>query len=836
MNPINISNEFSKSLSEVIMESDKKVRESSQILQSILETTLDGFWCVDNQGNLIDVNLAYCQLSGYTREELLEMQISQLDAIDSTLKIEERMKMIIDQKHIQFETKHRRKDGSCWDVEISITYFDIAGGRFYSFLRDITKRKNMEIALQESEQFLKQSQSNAGIGSYSLDMTTMFWKSSDTLDEIFGIHPDYEHSLNGWINLIHPNDREMMSTYMQENIINQHQKFDREYRIIRQNDQTEHWIHGLGKLEFDAINHPIKMVGTIQDITERKHSEEKLHLAANVFTHANEGIVITSPDGIIMDVNDAFTHTTGYERDEIIGQNPRILSSKLQSKEFYSAMWNALSEKGYWYGELWNRRKNGELYAEMLTITSILDSKGNIQNYVGLFSDITSEKEHEQQLERIAHYDTLTGLPNRVLNSDMLRHVMFQAVRRNEQIAVLYIDLDGFKEVNDQYGHDVGDKLLIALSLKMKQTLREGDTLSRLGGDEFVVILRNMADIFAASPIIKRLLDAASQTIELDNVLVQVSASIGVTFYPQNNDVDADQLVRQADQAMYEAKQAGKKRYHIFDSEDDRTIRTRHEKLERLHLALVNNEFVLHYQPKVNMHTGELIGAEALIRWQHPEKGLIPPLEFLPIIENHPLAIEVGEWVIKEAISQIERWKIQGLNLPVSVNVGARQLLQGDFFQRLNAILSEYKNFDTTLLEIEILETSALEDVNQASQIIEKCKIMEIYFSLDDFGTGYSSLTYLKKLPVRTLKIDQSFVRDMLNNRDDLAILEGIISLAKAFNREVLAEGVETYEHGKQLLLLGCDLAQGYGIARPMPSDEMIEWVQKWDKNHEWIA
>ncbi|MCX6073467.1 MAG: EAL domain-containing protein [Campylobacterales bacterium] len=818
------------------LSAEENLRESSQILQSILETTLDGFWCVDNQGNLIDVNLTYCQQSGYTREELLSMQISQLDAIDSSLKIEERIKMIIDQKHIQFETKHRRKDGSLWDVEISITYFDIAGGRFYSFLRDITERKNMEVALQESEQFLKQSQRNAGIGSYSLDMTTMFWKSSDTLDEIFGIDSEYERSLNGWVNLIHPDDREMMSTYMQENIINQHQKFDREYRIIRQNDQTEHWVHGLGKLEFDDICSPIKMVGTIHDITERKHSEEKLHLAANVFTHANEGIMITSPDGTIIDINDAFTHTTGYQRDEIIGQNPRILSSKLQNKEFYSVMWNALSKKGYWYGELWNRRKNGELYAEMLTISSILDSKGNVQNYVGLFSDITAHKEQEQQLERIAHYDTLTGLPNRVLNSDRLRQAMIQAQRRNEKIAILYLDLDGFKEVNDRYSHSIGDKLLIALSSGMKQALREGDTLSRLGGDEFVVILRNMADIATASLIIQKLLDAVSQAIELDDILVQVSASIGVTFYPQSEDVDGDQLIRQADQAMYEAKQAGKNRYYIFDPEHDRTIRTRHKNLERIRQALANDEFVLYYQPKINMRTGELIGTEALIRWLHPEEGLIPPLEFLPLIENHPLAVEVGEWVINEAISQIKQWQEQGLNLPVSVNVGARQLLQGDFPERLRLILAKHENLDSSLLEIEMLETSALEDIHQASQIIEKCKTLGIHFSLDDFGTGYSSLTYLRQLSVRTLKIDQTFVRNMLDNRDDLAILEGIIGLAKAFNREVIAEGVETHEHGKQLLLLGCDLAQGYGISRPMPPEKMIEWSQKWEKDHEWVV
>ena len=571
---------------------------------------------------------------------------------------------------------------------------------------------------------------------------------------------------------------------------------------------------------------PKRVVGSFADITYRKTYEEQLTISANVFTHANEGIIITSADGTIIDINDAFSRITGYQRDEIIGSNPRILSSKLQVEQVYSAMWHDLLEKGHWSGELWNRRKNGEVYAEMLNISSIVGIDGNIQYYVALFSDITSQKEHERQLEHIAHYDALTGLPNRVLNSDRLRQAMTQAGRRNEKIAVLYLDLDGFKEVNDHYGHSIGDKLLMALSIRMKQALRDGDTLSRLGGDEFVAILTDLDDTSIALPIIQRLLDAASQAIHLDDFTIQVSASIGVTFYPQYDDVDGDLLIRQADQAMYEAKQSGKNRYHIFDPEHDRTIRTRHENLERIQQALHNNEFVLYYQPKINMRTNTLIGCEALIRWQHPEKGIIPPLEFLPIIENHSLAVEIGEWVIHEAISQIKRWQEEGLDLPVSVNVGARQLLQGDFVERLRVILAQHEEFDSSLLEIEVLETSALEDVTLASTIIEECKTLGIHFALDDFGTGYSSLTYLKRLPITTLKIDQSFVRDMLDDRDDLAILEGIIGLAKAFDRQVIAEGVETREHGKQLLLLGCDLAQGYGIARPMPSDKMIEWSQ----------
>lgn len=542
-------------------------------------------------------------------------------------------------------------------------------------------------------------------------------------------------------------------------------------------------------------------------------------------------VILTLKDSKLVFTNNAYAKLVYTEQSNVINQSPRdYYAHKNEYDEIEMQMHNnkVIHDQ---LVELFINNQTIWVLASYIPIE--FESELCV---LGWLYDITQTKEHEHQLEYIAHYDSLTNLPNRVLNSDRLQQAMAQSQRRHDYIAVLYLDLDGFKDVNDHYGHSVGDQLLVALSLRMKQALREGDTLSRLGGDEFVAILTDMNDTAIALPVIQRLLDAASYAIHLDDVIVQVSASIGVTFYPQLDDVEADQLIRQGDQAMYEAKQSGKNRYHIFDPEHDRTIRTRYENLERIQQALSNNEFVLYYQPKINMHTDDLIGAEALIRWQHPQEGLIPPLEFLPIIENHPLTVEIGEWVLNEAILQIQRWQSQGLNLPVSVNVGARQLLQGDFVKRLREILDKHENFDSSLLEIEILETSALEDVARASQIIEECKTLGIYFALDDFGTGYSSLTYLKRLPVTTLKIDQSFVRDMLEDSDDLAILAGIVGLASAFGRAVIAEGVETHEHGKQLLLLGCDLAQGYGIARPMPAEKFIEWARKWSQSHEWVV
>ena len=577
------------------------------------------------------------------------------------------------------------------------------------------------------------------------------------------------------------------------------------------------------------------LIGIIVDITERKHAEEKLRLAASVFSHAREGILITTADGTIIEVNDAFSRITGYSREDVIGQNPRILKSGLQNREFYAALWRDLIEKGHWYGEIWNRRKNGTLFAEIQNISNVCDDRGQTREYVALFSDITALKEHESQLEHIAHYATLTMLPNRVLLADRLRQAMAQTQRRQQSLAVAFLDLDGFKAINDTYGHEAGDQLLMAVAAGMKQALREGDTIARIGGDEFVAVLIDLADLEASSPLLTRLLDAAAQPVPFGDVMLRVSASLGVTFYPQAGEIDADQLQRQADQAMYQAKLAGKNRYHIFDAEQDRNIRSHHESREHIRTALAQSEFVLYYQPKVNLRTGTVIGAEALIRWQHPEQGLLLPAAFLSVIEDHPLAVELGEWVIETALTQMETWQAAGLDLPVSVNVGARQLQQADFFERLSSLLAAHPQIKPSSLELEVLETSALEDLSRVSQVITACGKIGVRFALDDFGTGYSSLTYLKRLPVAVIKIDQSFVRDLLDDPESLAILVGMLDLTTAFRRQAVAQGVETLEHGEMLLQCGCEQAQGYGIAQPMPARAVPGWLSAWRPDSRWV-
>ncbi|MCW8994507.1 MAG: EAL domain-containing protein, partial [Psychromonas sp.] len=569
------------------------------------------------------------------------------------------------------------------------------------------------------------------------------------------------------------------------------------------------------------------------DISESKKAEEQLKLAASVFTHAREGIMITDASGCLIEVNNTFSHITGYSREEVLGKNPSILKSDLHDEEFYKAMWRSLLETNEWSGELWNRRKNGEIFPELTTISAVLDANGKTLNYVSLFSDITPMKQHQQQLEHLAHYDLLTNLPNRMLLADRLYHAMSQSDRRGHSLAVAYLDLDGFKAVNDSYGHDVGDELLINLSKLMSSALREGDTLARIGGDEFVAVLSDVDEMSDCDLIIERLRQAAMSSISINGLMLQVSTSIGVTLYPQDG-VDADQLMRHADQAMYIAKQTGKNRYHLFDINEDKSIQNQHETIEHIKRGLEQDEFVLYYQPKVNMKMGEMIGAEALIRWQHPERGLLFPADFLDIVDGHPVSVQLGEWVIGRALQQMDEWQSAGLLIPVSVNIDAFHLQQLGFVEKLAAALALRPMINPRSLQLEILETSALGEMTEVLAIMNACRDLGVSFSLDDFGTGFSSLTYLKRLPAELLKIDQSFVRDMLADSEDLAIVKGVISLAAAFNRQVIAEGVESIAHGTQLLSMGCYLAQGYGIARPMPAEDIVAWAAQWKPDPDW--
>ncbi len=570
------------------------------------------------------------------------------------------------------------------------------------------------------------------------------------------------------------------------------------------------------------------MMAWFMDVSQLVQAEQSVRLHASVFENSREGIFITDPDNKIISVNNSFTVITEYSETEVLGSEPTFLNSGRQSLSFYENIWRHVELESYWKGEIWNRRKSGEVYPEQLTISRVSDSQGCLLHYMGIFTDISESKRHEEVLKSMAHYDSLTRLPNRILLVDRMEQALESCRRSKLILAICLIDLDEFKPINDKYGHMFGDKLLVKIARKLESSVRANDTVSRLGGDEFILLLNGLEDMQELDRLLTRLLRATQQTFEIENSIVSVSSSIGVTLFPSDRS-DPDTLIRHADMAMYEAKQAGKNRYHLFDIKLERERHDRQVELEGLTQALNNNEFVLHYQPKVDLSNQKVIGVEALVRWQHPSKGLLFPNEFLPLIESHPLMLELGAWVLSESLAQLFAWQKNGISISMSVNVSSLQLQDVHFPKIIEDSLSDYPEIAGNKLELEILETSLLQTERVSVVVEEISSKLGVRFALDDFGTGYSSLTYLKEIPASTIKIDQSFVRDMLMDSSDRAIVEGIIGLAKTFKREVIAEGVETPEQAIELMRMGCEVVQGFGISQALPPEAFEKWLMEYN-------
>ena len=712
---------------------------------------------------------------------------------------------------------------------------DTALERTIRFNLDRWRFKQQAIAAEREKysNLLVEIQRVGKVGFWERNLADGQLRLSDEMYRILEVaHAGAPLSLDDYLARVHPDDREGLDRAYRQSLMRQ-QPYVLTYRLLLDGSRVKYLLEE-GKLRCDVHGRPSVAIGTVLDITQTREAEQQLLLAASVFSHASEGILITRPDGTILDVNEAFIRMTGYCREELIGANPRLLKSGRQDSEFYRNMWQQLADTGRWSGEIWNRKKSGEIYPQILQINAVQDAGGGLQHYVALFIDITALKDYQRQLEQIAHYDSLTRLPNRVLLADLLKRAMAQTDRRRQHLVVVFLDLDGFKEINDGHGHDVGDEVLVAVSARLKQALRDSDTIARIGGDEFVAVLMDFEDHSEYTRLLDRMREAAAMPIKVGERELRLSVSMGVTFFPQAEPIDADQLLRQADQAMYRAKQAGKNCYRVFDAEAARQVRSRLEQVERIREGLAAGEFELHYQPRVDMRAGRVVGVEALIRWQHPERGLCLPASFLPVIGNGEMAVALDDWVIRAALAQQKRWLRDGLTLNISVNVTPYNLQQHDFVDRLKAIVQEAGSVDLQGFELEVLETSAINDLAHVSGVIEACGQLGIRCALDDFGTGYSSLSHLRRLPASTLKIDRSFVRDMLDDLEDYAILEGILGLAEAFGRDVIAEGVESAEQGVMLLLMGCDLAQGFGIARPMAAGDVARWVRQWQPETSW--
>lgn len=567
-------------------------------------------------------------------------------------------------------------------------------------------------------------------------------------------------------------------------------------------------------------------VAILNNISDRKNSERGLRIAASVFDRSHEAIMITDQSNRILDVNPSFSRITGYRREEVLGLNPTILSSGRHSGKYYQSMWRSIEKTDHWRGEIWNRRKNGEEYVELLSISRVHLEEPGQYYHVASFTDITALKNHARELDRAANYDDLTGLPNRQLLEERLEKARQHADRQQRPLSICYLDLDGFKTINDRFGHAAGDQALQILSKRLTRALRSGDIVARMGGDEFVLLLQGDENHDA---VYLRILEILGDPIELGERSVTVTASLGITRYPEDS-ADAEGLIRHADQAMFSAKEKGRNQFHFFDPGLDEFRRKRRKQLMEISKALENEEFELYFQPQIQVSDCTLFGFEALLRWKHPERGLLSPGEFLPLVENSHLEVPLGQWVLKEAIYRMNVWREAGENLAVSINISAPHLMDRSFSDYLESYLLSHPDVAPGQITLEVLESTALEDTKRASNVLARCQQIGLQVALDDFGTGFSSLTYLRKLPVDMIKIDQSFVRNMLEDAGDRAIVESVIFLAQRFSHPVLAEGVETMELAQVLRRMGCNFIQGYGIARPMPAGKVLEWAREWQR------
>jgi diguanylate cyclase (GGDEF)-like protein/PAS domain S-box-containing protein len=563
----------------------------------------------------------------------------------------------------------------------------------------------------------------------------------------------------------------------------------------------------------------------VRDISERREAEERMRLAAKVFENTVEGIMITDPDLCIRSVNRAFTTITGYEEEEVVGKKPSVLASSRDEAPFFEALWKVLNETGAWQGEIWNRRKNGEVYPEWLAINAVLGPDGEVAHYIAVFSDLSERKAADERIQFLAHFDVLTNLPNRAHMQDRVQLAIQNALHDNHKLAMLLLDLDRFKTINESLGHSAGDSLLQFVTERIKQALPQGTLLARQGGDEFIILLPVLEDPAEAAEVAERVREGFTEPFDVYGHRLTVTTSIGISVFPDDGR-DFETLVRNADAAMYLAKASGRNSFKFYTADLNARAREILTIESQLRYAVERAEFVLYYQPQVEMRSGRIVGAEALIRWQHPSLGLLGPAGFIQVAEDRGFIVPIGNWVVREACRQLAEWLKMGLPpMSVSVNLSALQFRQQDLSGMLEHALAE-NGLSGGCLDVEVTESVVMEDAEATLQAIERIKAMGVSLSIDDFGTGYSSLSYLKRFKADKLKIDRSFVRDITTDADDATLTRAIISMAKFLNMQVVAEGVETREQWDLLAEENCDQVQGYFVAKPMPAADFAKLLE----------
>jgi diguanylate cyclase (GGDEF)-like protein/PAS domain S-box-containing protein len=713
--------------------------------------------------------------------------------------------------------------GKVWfELSVSRKYSSSNQPRFIVLSRDITQRKQAEKHLRQYTERLEQAEKHVGLGSWEFTIDTdMVWWSKQ-MYQLFGFeYPAEIPSFSEFLEHIHPNDRQKLQDGYNKIIQGLAPDVPKDFRSNPKFGELRYFSPTLF-FEANAQGKPNKFMGTVLDVTKIKQAETQLSLAAKVFEESNEGFIITDADVNILLVNRAFTDITGYSQAEVLAKNPRILQSGKHDREFYQGIWDALLTKGHWQGEIWNKRKSGEVFPMLESISAVMGDAENITHYVAVFADITEIKDSEARMEFIAHHDSLTGLPNRLLLFYRLGHAIDMAKREHKQLALLMLDLDRFKDVNDSFGHFAGDQLLQLVANRLISRLREVDTVARLGGDEFTVLLEDINHAEDAAKVAEIIIRDFNEPWELPGIGdVRIGVSIGISLFPEYGD-SPEMLLQQADAALYLAKNKGRNRYSYFSEDLTTAARSRIELEAQLRRAISQNELRVYYQPQVDTYTGKIVSAEALVRWQHPTDGLIPPIRFISVAEATGIIDILGEWVLRETCRQGKAWQDAGFPvINLGVNVSPHQLRQTDMPALVARVLKE-TGFPAANLELELTESGLMDSDWDALDLLDSLRQHGVRLAIDDFGTGYSSLAYLKLFPIDILKIDKSFIDDIPFLKDDMEITAAIVAMGHNLGFKILAEGVETEEQLFFLRTQGCDLYQGYLISPPLPAEEFI--------------
>ena len=807
------------------VQTENDLRMSEKRLRTILRMASDGIHILDNSGLLVDANDAFLNMLGYDKSAIGKLRVTDWDVQTSSGGIKETFNNLIANNNSQvlFETRHRRRDGTMLDIEISATAMEIEGQNYiYASSRDISERKQLET---EKELYFKFFNTSTDLMCIA-DHNGYYKKVNAAFIQTLG-YSEIELLSKPFNDSVHPDDLQPTLDSMREQRERGYtHDFENRYRC---KDGTYKWLSwSVGIDKDEGINYAVYAVA--HDITERKQAELQLRKLSMAVEQSPESIVITNLNAEIEYVNDAFVKITGYSREESIGQNPRFLSSGKTPPENFKSLWDSLSKGLSWDGLFHNLRKDGSEYIEHAIITPIRQADESITHYVAVKEDITDKKVASDMINTLAFYDTLTGLPNRRLLLDRLNHALAAGSRSKRIGALLFIDLDNFKTLNDTLGHDVGDLLLQQVAQRLTSCVREGDTVARFGGDEFVVILENLSEISEeataqAEVVGEKIMASLNQTYQLGNYHHRSTPSIGIAFF-SGQQQSVEDLLKQADLAMYQAKAAGRNTLSLFNPEMQTLISSRARLEEDLREAVLKNQFVLHYQPQV-VGEGSLTGVEVLLRWRHPQRGMVSPGEFIPLAEETGLILPIGHWVLKTACNQLAKWADmpEMAHLTIAVNVSARQFGQPTFVDEVLAIM-EHCGANPAKLKLELTESILLNDVESVITKMSALKMKGVGFSLDDFGTGYSSLSYLKRLPLDQLKIDRGFVRGTLTDPEDAAIAKMVVVLAESMGLSVIAEGVEIEAQRDFLARHGCHAYQGYLFSRPIPLEEFEDYVK----------